>query len=123
MPEFTDPRDLGGDVSGPGGPFDKGGVVIDSRRAILQDYLEVVKVDNPSDGREVVGVMVAGRINRSTDRARILVLGDLDMAAAFIAELHGLAERMGRQEELHHLCRRRWEAMPHASSSEEPPRG
>src|SRR4051812_32163144 len=68
----TDPRELGGEVSGPGGPFDEGQVIVDTSRAILQDHLEVVKIDNPSDGREIVALLISGRINRSTDRADVL---------------------------------------------------
>jgi hypothetical protein len=107
-----DPRELGGAVSGPGGPFDEGQVIVDTSRAILQDHLEVVKIDNPSDGREIVAVLISGRINRSIERADVMVMGDLDMLAAFITQAHGLAERMGRQDELHDLCRRRWAEMP-----------
>lgn len=108
---LTDPRELGGSITGPGGPHDHGMFVVDSRRAILMDALEVVKVDD-SQQRDVVAVLGSGRINRSDDRARVMFLGDLDMLASFITEAHGLAARMGRQQELHRLCQRRWEAMP-----------
>src|SRR4051812_23825473 len=70
----TDPRELGGAVSGPGGPFDEGQVIVDTSRAILQDHLEVVKIDNPSDGREIVAALISGRINRSTERADVMVM-------------------------------------------------
>lgn len=111
-PQLTDPRELGGSVAGPGGPMDEGAFIIDSRRAILMDSLEVVKVDD-SSGMDALAMLAGGRINRSEDTARVMFLGDLDMLAAFITEAHGLAERMGRQDELHGLCRARWERMPH----------
>jgi hypothetical protein len=110
-PDLTDPRELGGDIAGPGGPYDHGAFVIDSRRAILMDALDVVKVDHQSNA-DALALLVQGRINKSTDRARVMVLGDLDLAAAFITQLHGLAHRMGRQDELHRLCAERWERMP-----------
>jgi hypothetical protein len=109
---ITDPRDLGGDIAGPGGPHDHGQVVIDTRRAILMDGLEVAKVDNPSDGRELVAVLIEGKINQSPDRAKVMVLGNLDMLASFITEAHGLARRMRASAELTRLCVERWERMP-----------
>jgi hypothetical protein len=108
----TDPRDLGGDIADLGGPHDHGQVVIDTRRAILMDRLEVAKVDNPSDGRELVAVLIGGKINQSPDRAKVMLLGDLDMLASFITEAHGLARRMGTGAELERLCVERWERMP-----------
>jgi hypothetical protein len=109
----TDPRKLGGDIAGPGGPFDEHGVVVDTRRAILMDTLGIVKLDNPDDeGELVVGVLIEGKINQSDDRASVLVLGDLDMLAAFITEAHDLANRMGRGDELFDLCEARWMKMP-----------
>lgn len=108
----TDPRDLGGDVAGPGGPHDVGQVVIDTRRAIIMDGLTAVKVDNPSDGREFVALLIEGKINQSPDRAKVMLLGDLDMLASLITEAHGLARRMGAADELMELCRERWMAMP-----------
>lgn len=109
---MTDPRDLGGDIVGPGGPFGEGDVVLDTSKAVLMDSLNVAKVDNPSDGREVVAMLIGGRINQSPDRASVMVLGNLDMLASFITEAHGLAERMGQQEELFRLCDARWADMP-----------
>lgn len=109
---YTDPRDLGGDISGPGGPHDKGGVVVDARRALIVDYQEVVQIDNPSDGRQAVGLLLKGRINQSPDRASVLCLGTLDFSAALITECFGLAQRMGQLDELERLCDERWKAMP-----------
>lgn len=108
----TDPRILGGEIAGPGGPHDHGQSVVDTSRAMLMDALNVVKLDNPSDGREMVAMLIEGRINQSADRAKVMVLGDLDMLAAFITEAHGLANRMGRGDELFGLCEARWTQMP-----------
>jgi hypothetical protein len=110
--ETTDPHELGGAISGPGGPHDRNSVVVDTRRAILMDELGVVELDNASDGRQLVAVLVEGRVNQGTadDRAAVMVLGDLDMLAAFITESYALASRMGhgRAEELELLCDARW---------------
>lgn len=108
----SDPRDLGGGISGPGGPFDYGGVVVDSRRSVLMEHVNVAQVDNPSDGRTFWAMALEGRINRSPDRAEVLYLFDVDGAAAIITELHGLAARAGRADELNEACKRRWDEMP-----------
>jgi hypothetical protein len=112
MRQSSDPRDLTGDIAGPGGPYDEGQVVIDTTNAVLMDSLDVARVDNRSDGRSMVALLIGGRLNRSEDRARVLFLGDLDMLAALITEAHGLAKRMGRHRELLRLCDARWEEQP-----------
>lgn len=95
MEKSDDPRVPGGDISGPGGPFDKDGVVIDTGNAVLLDQTWVVQVNNPSDGRTFVGMQLGGRVNQSggADRTRILYLFDADGAAALVSELIGLAGR------------------------------
>ena len=113
MPDdFTDPRDLGGEISGPGGPYDHGAIIIDTSKALLVDHHEIVKLDNPSDGREIIAWLIDGRINQSPDRAKVMFLGDTDFAAAIVTEIHGLMKRMGRLAEFNRLCEERWEEMP-----------
>ena len=113
MTPIDDPRQLGGDIAGPGGPSEHGTVAFDTRHAVLMDHVEIGKVDNPSEGRSFVGMKLDGRINGSTDRAGVLYLFDLDGAAAIITQLHGLAERAGWLDDLERLLDKRWRAMPH----------
>lgn len=110
-----DPRQLGGSLSGPGGPFDFGGVVIDASRALIVDYQEIAKIDPESaaDQQEAFACMFAGRINKTPDRASVMLLGNIDFMAATITEMHGVAERAGLQRKLHEACERRWREMPH----------
>lgn len=91
----SDPRAAAGAVVGPGGPFDEGSVLFDTRRAVLLSHTQVAKVDNPSDGRRFFGLELSGRINRSPDRAQVLYLFDADGAAAIVSQLIGLAQRAG----------------------------
>src|SRR5688572_32604818 len=94
----SDPRAAGGTIAGPGGPFDTGAVLFDTRRAVLLAHTQVAKVDNPSDGRSFFGMELAGRINRSSDRAQVLYLFDADGAAAIVSQLVGLVQRAGDDE-------------------------
>lgn len=97
----TDPRRAGGDIAGPGGPHDRDAVVVDISNAILLDYCEVATV---ATGRFIPGGMesdirismvLAGRINKTDERARILYLFDTEGAAAIISELMAVATRHG----------------------------
>jgi hypothetical protein len=94
----TDPRLPRGDIAGPGGPHDHGQVVVDTTNAVLLDYNEVVLVDQIRNGQsqgEALGLLLAGRINKTQDHARILFLMDEDGASAIVANLVGLATRAG----------------------------
>lgn len=113
-----DPRKLGGEIAGPGGAMDFGGVVLDARHAILVESQEVCKVDPEHGARgndEMFAFLFAGRINQTIDRAKVMLFGDLDFMAAIVTEIHGVAERAGPeyQRKLHRLCEDRWREMPH----------
>jgi hypothetical protein len=107
MSNFTDPRRAGGNISGPGGPFDRNAVVIDTQYAVLLDYTEValVEVHHGEEKGPALALMLAGRINKTTERSQVVYLFDTDGAAAIISQLIGLASRMG-QEFLEDLTRR-----------------
>jgi hypothetical protein len=64
-------------------PFGRSNSIVDTRRAVLLDSVDVVMLDNPSDGRQIAGLELGGRINRTSDRASI------------VSELIGLAQRAG----------------------------
>jgi hypothetical protein len=90
----SDPRVLrSGGIAGPGGPHDRGAVVVDTTNAVLLDHCDVALVD----GAGIVAMSLAGRINRSADRAKVLFLFDTDGAAAIITELLGLMGRAGAE--------------------------
>ena len=120
MEHVKDPRELGGTVTGPGGPFDFGQAIIDASRAILPDYQEVVKVDPESagDDDEAFAFLFSGRINRTSDRASVMLLGGIDFMAATITQCHGVAERAGLQRKLHEACEARWREMPHGPTTD-----
>jgi hypothetical protein len=90
-----DPRDLGGDISGWGGPLDRNAVVVNTERSVLLEEVECAIAHNTSDGRGAVVILLAGRINRSTDRARVLYLADADGVAALVTERESLMRRAG----------------------------
>lgn len=97
----TDPRRAGGDIAGPGGPHDRDGVVLDTGSAVLLDYCEVATLAlgrYTHDGAEAevdIGMVLAGRINKTQDQARVLFLFDTAGAAAIISELMAVATRHG----------------------------
>jgi hypothetical protein len=90
-----DPRRTGGDIAGPGGPRDRNAVVVDTTDAVLLDASTVSLVETPNHTAPVLAVLLEGRINKTTDRARNLYLMNEDGAAALVTELIALAHRIG----------------------------
>jgi hypothetical protein len=90
-----DPRKSGGDIAGPGGPHDADSVVVDATNAVLLDSSTVSLVGSPGESKPYLAVLLEGRINKTTERARNLYLMNEDGAAALVAELMALAHRIG----------------------------
>ena len=90
-----DPRKSGGDIAGPGGPHDADSVIIDSHNAVLLDHSTVSLVGSPGEPRPYLAVLLEGRVNKTSDRARNLYLMNEDGAAALVTELIALAHRIG----------------------------
>lgn len=113
-----DPRDLGGAmVDTAGDPFAFHKVVLDARKALIVDYQEICRVDPESaqDQEDAFALMFQGRVNHTSDRAQIMLLGDLDFLAALVTEAHGVVERLGPEwpERFVERLEKRWEEMPH----------
>ena len=91
----SDPRQLRGDMAGPGGPHDIGGVVLDTTHAIILETIDVSTIDPDRGGRGQSGIalLLGGRINQSKNRARVLFLFGTDGAANIITELLALLGR------------------------------
>lgn len=89
-----DPRKTGGDIAGPGGPHDHNSVIVDTTDAVLLDSSDVCLVET-GGGEVVLSMLLEGRINKTTDRARNLYLMNEDGAAALVTELIALAHRIG----------------------------
>lgn len=108
------PRRLGGNIAGPGGPHDRGAVVIDTRNAVLLEATDVAMVDNRSDGRRIAALLLSGRVNRSPDATSVLYLLNADGAAAIVSEIIALAGREGGEwaAEFQTALTERMEAMP-----------
>lgn len=90
-----DPRKTGGDIAGPGGPHDRNAVILDTTDAVLLDHSTVTLVETPNHTAPVLAMLLEGRINKTTDRARNLYLLNEDGAAAIVTELLALAHRIG----------------------------
>ncbi|MFF6847083.1 hypothetical protein [Streptomyces antimycoticus] len=89
-----DPRKTGGDIAGPGGPHDRNAVLFDTTNAVLLDSSDVCLMET-ANGSVVMAMLLEGRINKTTDRARNLYLINEDGAAALVTELIALAHRIG----------------------------
>ena len=89
-----DPRKTGGNIAGPGGPHDHNAVIVDTTDAVLLDSSDVCLVET-GGGEVVLSMLLEGRINKTTDRARNLYLMNEDGAAALVTELIALAHRIG----------------------------
>lgn len=88
-----DPRKTGGNIAGPGGPHDRNAVVIDTTNAVLLDHTDVCLME--TNNGVILAMLLEGRINKTTDRARNLYLFDEDGAAALVSELIAVAHRIG----------------------------
>jgi hypothetical protein len=70
----VDPRRLGGDMAGPGGSHDRGAVFLDLTDVVLLESTDVCVVDAVRQGElnePVIFMVLEGRINKRTDRARV----------------------------------------------------
>lgn len=96
--DLTDPRELtpvGPPLSQPMGdnPHGKGDVVVDTRKAILGQDVEVALLGDLDRIDAAFSIVVGGRINRTQDRAQVMLLGPVDFAAALVAETIGVYAR------------------------------
>lgn len=94
----ADPRKFGGAIAGPGGPRDRGAVVLDMTDCVHLDGCHVATVDSVRDGRsngQMIYMTLSGRINKTADRTQIGYAFGPDGAAALITELLALADRHG----------------------------
>jgi hypothetical protein len=118
--DTTDPRRPGGDIAGPGGPYDRNAVVVSTRDAVLLSHATVSTVETRrGDKRETsVALLLEGRINKTADESRVLYLLNVDGVAAIITELLGVGEREERlgdsdfATELRRRLGERWDEMP-----------
>lgn len=97
---LVDATRLGGGLAGPGGPRDQGAVLLSIDRAVLLDACHVATMDTVRGGSrdgQAIYMTLAGRINKSTDRAQVGFIFPPDGAAAIITELLALADRHGAE--------------------------
>lgn len=96
----ADPRRLGGDMAGPGGSRDRGAVFLDLTDVVLLESTDVCVVDAVRQGalaEPVIFMVLDGRINKRTDRARVGYTFGPDGAAALITELLAVGDRFGAE--------------------------
>lgn len=92
----TDPRKIRGSIAGPGGPHDRGAVILDTTNAVLLETCVVSTVDpEGARGQSAIAMVLGGRINRTKDYADVLFLMGTDGPAAIISELIALLGRAG----------------------------
>lgn len=91
----TDPREIRGAIVGDGGAHETGGVILDTRNAVLLQDVTVSTVDPSSGGRgkEYFAMLLAGRVNQTQDNAEVLFIMNTDGAAALVTELLALLVR------------------------------
>lgn len=89
----TDPRRFAGSIVGPSGP-QRHNALVDARDAVLAAEVVVCQVETAAGGA-LVALQLSGRVNHSTDQARVLFLLDEDGTAKVLSELLTLVDRMG----------------------------
>jgi hypothetical protein len=90
-----DARSGGGMVDVAGDPHARGGVVLDSRGAVLMDEIDVALVDTKRDDRPAMMMVLGGRVNMETRRTSQAFMFGADGAAGLATELVALAGRAG----------------------------
>lgn len=85
---------------GPGGSHEIGGVILDTRRAILLENVDVSTIDPDRGGRgqSAVALMLSGRVNQTSDRAKVLFIMGTDGVAGIVSELIALLGRAGGKD-------------------------
>lgn len=104
----ADPRTLGGDMSGPGGPWERDAVIIDPTDAVYLETCDVTKVEGVRSGvmsGALTFMTLGGRVHKTDRRVRVGFFFGPDGAAALITQLLALADRDGA-EMLDDLTRR-----------------
>lgn len=99
----TDPRELRGAIVGDGGSHETGGVVLDTRNAILLNDVTVSTVDPEGGGRgkEYFAMLLAGRINQTNESGQVLFIMNTDGAAAVVTQLLALLARADVSPAIH----------------------
>ena len=117
----TDPRNIGGGIVGPGGPFDENAVVIDTRNAVILEATEVAIVGairhGVLDPKPITALVLRGRINKTSERVQALYLLNEDGAAGIVTELVDVAACAGWGREFTDRVITRLEAMPEGPRS------
>lgn len=100
-------------------PYAIGSVLFDPTGALLVDGVYIATVDDA--GAQVIAISLEGRINQTLDRHQLLLLGDVDIAAAFIVELYALSARGGFTAALDAAVDQRTAALPAPPTTSEGP--
>lgn len=116
MTENSDPRNLGGSISGPGGPYDEDSVFIDTTNAVLLEACEVAIFgavrQGVLDDKPICALVMRGRVNKTPDQVQVLFMMNEDGAAALVTQIIGLQSRAGWSEEFLERVRERMADMP-----------
>ena len=98
--QHDDPRPLGGDIAGPGGPHKGGEVVIDTHNAVLLEDAAVAVFDLSSRTGEGPGfaLLLGGSMGTTDERKRVLYLMTSGAIVALVSELRAVAAGAGAYE-------------------------
>jgi hypothetical protein len=92
----ADPRELGGAISGPGGPHDRHGVVLDLTDVVLLGGIDVSVVEIGRNGAldgQMAYLLMHGRVNKTDREVSVGFVTHTDGVAAMITELLALSFR------------------------------
>lgn len=110
-----------GDIAGPGGPYDRSGVVVEATNPILLQQSEVTLVEAARRGQTerepAVALLLHGRFNKTSRTTRVLFMLGADGAASLVAQLLGIAKRAEADHpafaaELRDRLAERWDEVP-----------
>ena len=90
-----EPHSGGGMIDVAGDPYARGGVMLDSRKAVLMDAIDVCLVDTKQDEKPIMMLVIDGRVNYQNRRTTQAYLFGADGAAGLVTQLAALAARAG----------------------------
>jgi hypothetical protein len=93
---ISDPSGLGGSIAGPGGPHDRGAVVLDTTDAVLLSSVDVAMIEVARQGvfdGQAAFLVLQGRVNKTDRHASVGFVAGTDGVAAILTELLALSWR------------------------------
>lgn len=92
---IENPRFLPGNISGAGMEHTPNGRIVDTRHAVVLDFIDGCLIEHPNPGNPMYALALAGTVNGTEDRARCVYLIPAEGAGVLIDRIVNLAGMIG----------------------------